>query len=155
MQRTRWLLAVAALCLLLAGCTSQVAGRPAPDASGPGGDRGLVEQYFADLNASGDEGTAPQRDFLRRTQHPDYSDRLCDLGELILRVEPAMSTFRADPDWVPPDSGGSDRPRGTVYVLGVSISIRQQGALLGEQIGSQRVVVLEGKAYGFAPCPTG
>jgi hypothetical protein len=67
-----------------------------------------------------------------------------------------MSTLRIDPDWVPPDSGrNATHPRGMVYVLGVSVSIRQDGALLGEQIGSQRVVVLEGKAYGFAPCPTG
>ncbi len=156
MRRTRWHLAVAAAGLLAAGCSTQVDGRPVPAGSGaPGGDRGLVEQYFTDLNASGDEGTSMQRDFLRRTQHPDYTDRLCDLGGLVLRVEPAMSTFRADPDWVPPESGSDEPPRGTIYVLGVSVSIRQEGALLGEQIGSQRVVVLEGKAYGFAPCPTG
>ncbi|MGH3761572.1 hypothetical protein [Actinophytocola sp.] len=156
MRRTRRRLAVAALGLLLAGCSTQVAGRPSPATSGtPEGDRGLVEQYFTDLNASADDGASTQRDFLRRTQHPDYTDRLCDLGDLILRIEPAMSTFRADPDWVPPESGSGERPRGTVYVLGVSISIRQQGALLGEQIGSQRVVVLEGRAYGFSPCPTG
>lgn len=156
MRRTRWYLAVAVLGLLAAGCSAQVSGRPvAATAGSPDGDRGLVEQYFTDLNTSGDEGTAPQRDFLRRTQHPDYGDRLCDLGGLVLHIEPAMSTLRADPDWVPPDSGSSEPPRGTIYVLGVSVSIRQQGALLGEQIGSQRVVVLEGKAYGFSPCPTG
>jgi len=156
MRRTRRLAAVALTGLLLAGCTTQVAGRPVPGgATAPDGDRGLVETYFDELNASADEGTATQRDFLRRTQHPDYTDRLCELGDLTLHVEPAMSTFRADPEWVPPDSGGDDSPRGTIYVLGVSVSVRQQGALLGEQIGSQRVVVLEGRAYGFSPCPTG
>ncbi len=156
MRRTRWHLALAALGLLLAGCSTQVAGRAVPaTSSSPGDDRGLVERYFDELNASGDDGARTQRAFLRRTQHPDYSDRLCDLGDLILHIEPAMSTFRADPDWVPPDSRSGDRPRGTVYVLGVSVSIRQQGALLGEQIGSERVVVLDGKAYGFSPCPTG
>jgi predicted small secreted protein len=150
-RSTGWFLAVAALGLLLAGCNTRVAGEPIAKSS-PGGDRGLVQRYFSDLNASGDDGTSTQRDFLRRTQHPDYTDQLCDLGDLTLRIEPAMSTFRADPDWVPPDA--DDPPRGTIYVLGVSISIRQQGALLGEQIGSQRVVVLDGKAYGFSPCPT-
>jgi hypothetical protein len=53
---------------------------------------------------------------------------------------------------VPEDT--TKRPRGTVYVLGVSVSIRRQGALLAEQIGSQRLVVLDGKVYGFTPCPT-
>ncbi|MPZ80540.1 MAG: hypothetical protein GEV28_09145 [Actinophytocola sp.] len=156
MRRTRWPLAVAALGLLLAGCSTQVDGRPVPaGATSSDGDRGLVEAYYTELNESGDEGTDTQREFLRRTQHPDYTDRLCDLGGLTLHVEPAMSTFRPDPEWVPPDAPGSERPRGTVYVLGVSVSIRQQGALLGEQIGSQRVVVLDGAAYGFAPCPRG
>jgi hypothetical protein len=57
---------------------------------------------------------------------------------------------------VPPGAEeNGTHPRGLVYVLGVSVSIRQDGALLGEQIGSQRVVILDGKAYGFAPCPTG
>lgn len=154
MRRTGWFLAAAAL-LLLTGCSTRVAGQPGPVTSNsPGGDRGVVEKYFTELNASGDDGTSTQRDFLRRTQHPDYTDRLCDLGDLILHVEPAMSTFRSDPGWVPPDSRTSEPPRGTIYVLGVSVSIRQQGALLGEQIGSERVVVLDGKAYGFSPCPT-
>ncbi|HEY0448975.1 hypothetical protein [Actinophytocola sp.] len=155
MRRFAWLL-VTALALILAGCSSQVPGRAVPARAGSaGGDRGLVEAYFTDLNASADEGVASQREFLRRTQHPDFADRLCDLGNLTLHVEPAMSTFRADPKWVPPESPASRHPRGTVYVLGVSVSVRQQGALLGEQIGSQRVVVLDGKAYGFSPCPTG
>lgn len=140
--------------LLATGCGATVAGRPVAAAS-PDHDRRLVEGYFSELNASAEDGPATQRDFLRRSQHPDYADDLCDLGDLTLNVEPAMSTLRVDPDWVPPDSGSSGHPRGLVYVLGVSVSIRQDGALLGEQIGSQRVVVLEGKAYGFAPCPTG
>lgn len=141
--------------LLIAGCSSVVAGVPLPEAS-PADDRELVRNYFDELNAAAEEGPATQRDFLRRSQHPDYTDELCDLGNLTLNIDPAMSTLRVDPDWVPPDSGrDAARPRGLVYVLGVSVSIRQDGALLGEQIGSQRVVVLDGRAYGFTPCPTG
>ncbi|GAB1507962.1 hypothetical protein [Actinophytocola sp. KF-1] len=141
--------------LLIAGCTSAVAGMPRAEDS-PDDDRRLVQEYFDDLNAAAEDGPATQRDFLRRSQHPDYTDDLCDLGDLTLNIDPAMSTLRVDPDWVPPDAGrDAAHPRGLVYVLGVSISIRQDGALLGEQIGSQRVVVLDGKAYGFAPCPTG
>jgi hypothetical protein len=141
--------------LLIAGCSSAVAGVAVPAAS-PDDDRELVLEYFDELNAAAEEGPATQRDFLRRSQHPDYTDELCDLGDLTLSVDPAMSTLRVDPDWVPPDAGrDAAHPRGLVYVLGVSVSIRQDGALLGEQIGSQRVVVLDGKAYGFAPCPTG
>lgn len=140
--------------LLIAGCSSAVAGVPLPAAS-PDNDRKLVREYFDELNAAAEDGPATQRDFLRRSQHPDYSDGLCDLGGLTLNIDPAMSTLRVDPDWVPPDSGrDAAHPRGLVYVLGVSVSIRQDGALLGEQIGSQRVVVLDGKAYGFTPCPT-
>jgi len=155
MRRTRWILAIAVLGLVLTGCSTRIGGQPvAASAASAGDDRGVVERYFADLNASGDEGTATQRDFLRRTQHPDFTDRLCDLGDLVLHVEPAMSTLRADPDWVPPESRASEPPRGTIYVLGVSISIRQDGSLLGEQIGSERIVVLDGRAYGFSPCPT-
>ncbi|HEY7594952.1 MAG TPA: hypothetical protein VH969_17505 [Actinophytocola sp.] len=156
MRRTHRFLVAAALGLLLTGCSTRIDGTPAPvTAASSGNDRDLVKQYFKDLNESGDEGTSMQRDFLRRTQHPDYTDRLCDLGDLVLHIDPAMSTFREDPGWVPPESHSAEPPRGTIYVLGVSVSVRQQGALLGEQIGSQRVVVLEGKAYGFSPCPTG
>ncbi|MGB3442343.1 MAG: hypothetical protein WBA97_26680 [Actinophytocola sp.] len=141
--------------LLIAGCSSAVTGVPVPAAS-PDDDRELVQDYFADLNEAGAEGPDTQRDFLRRSQHPDYADELCDLGRLTLTIDPAMSTLRVDPDWVPPDAGrNATHPRGLVYVLGVSVSIRDDGgALLGEQIGSQRVVVLDDKAYGFAPCPT-
>jgi hypothetical protein len=115
-------------------------------------DRKLVTDYFTELNQAGKDGPATQRDFLRRTQHPDYTDQLCDLGDLTIKVEPAMSTFRVDTRWMPEKS--STHPRGVVYVLGVSVSIRRAGALIAEQIGSERVVILDGKAYGFAPCPT-
>lgn len=143
---------IGALVLLaVGGCTTTVPGSPSIIAADNGA-RALAVEYFAELNDAGRAGPARQRDFLRRSQHPDFTDRLCDLGDLTLEIEPALSTFRPDPKWVPDDATAS--PRGTVYVVGVSVSIRRQGALLAEQIGSQRVVILEGRAYGFTPCPT-
>jgi len=134
---------------LVTGCSTAVAGQAVPAGAGSAGaDRALVEDYYDELNAAADDGTLD--DFLRHTQHPDYLDRLCDLSGLTLHVLPAMTTLRADPKWTPPEE--RERPRGSVYVIGVSISIREQGTLLGEQIGSQRVVVLDGRAYGFSPC---
>jgi hypothetical protein len=141
----------AAVMVTLTGKPTTVAGRPVAIGA-PDGDRELVTDYYAELNSAGRDGPATQRDFLRRTQHPDFTDRLCDLGDLSLRIDPAMSTFRPDPRWTP--DGSSTRPRGMVYVLGVSVSIRRDGALIAEQIGSERVVVLDKKAYGFEPCPT-
>ncbi|WP_424183391.1 hypothetical protein ACOBQX_15425 [Actinokineospora sp. G85] len=143
-------LAVAALALALAGCTSTVPGTPFPvDGSGS---RGLVGQYFTDLNVTAEEGTAAQREFLRRTQHPDFTDRSCDLGDLTLRIDPALTTLRADPRWRP--ERASSRPSGEVFVVAVTVRIRRDGATIAQQIGSQRVVVLAGKVYGFTPCPT-
>ena len=139
-----------AVVLITINPTSTVAGTPVANASSEQ-DKKLVADYFTELNNAGKDGPTTQRDFLRRTQHPDFTDRFCDLGELTLKIEPAMSTFRFDLGWTP--EGGA-HPRGTIYVLGVAISIRRGGALLAEQIGSERVVVLDGKAYGFTPCPT-
>ena len=139
-----------AVVLITINPTSRVAGTPVANASTEQ-DKKLVADYFTELNSAGKDGPATQRDFLRRTQHPDFTDRFCDLGELTLKIDPAMSTFRFDLGWTPE---GGTHPRGSIYVLGVSISIRRGGALLAEQIGSQRVVVLDGKAYGFTPCPT-
>lgn len=137
--------------VLLAGCTATVRGAPVPVGVADA-DRQLVAAYFAELNDAGKDGSASQRDFLRRTQHPDFTDRLCELGDLTLKIDPAMSTFRIDLNWKPENAARP--PRGHTYVLGVSISIRRSGALLAEQIGSQRVVVLDERVYGFTPCPT-
>lgn len=151
MRITATLAATVLVALTAAGCTTIVSGSPV-SAGSPDKDRKLVTDYFSELNTAGNNGPTTQRDFLRRTQHPDFTDRRCDLGELTLKIEPALSTLRLDSKWMPEDA--KKRPRGLVYVLGVSVSIRREGALLAEQIGSQRVVVLADKAYGFAPCPT-
>ncbi|WP_018687077.1 hypothetical protein [Actinokineospora enzanensis] len=138
--------------LAVAGCTTTIPGTPMAAGSAPGQERDLIGKYFADLNEAGNEGPVVQREFLRRTQHPDFADRGCDLGGLTLRVDPALTTLRPDAKWKP--AKAAKRPRGTVYVVGVSIRIRRDTATLAEQIGSERVVVLDGKAYGFTPCPT-
>ncbi|GAA3008829.1 hypothetical protein [Actinokineospora diospyrosa] len=136
--------------LAVAGCANAIQGTPVP-AAAAAPNRELVDRYFTDLNEAGKEGYSAQRDFLRRTQHPDFTAD-CDLGGLTLRIEPALSTLRADPKWKPEKS--TKHPRGDVYVVGVSVRIRRDSATLAEQIGSQRVVVLDGKTYGFTPCPT-
>jgi hypothetical protein len=150
MRRTR-VVAPLLAALALAGCTTAVAGSPLGVEASSGTDRALVTSYFDELNEAGTAGPSRQRDFLRRTQHPDFTDRLCDLNGLTIKIEPAMSTFRADPRWKPEKA--SSRPRGVVYALGVFVSIRRGGAVLAEQIASQRVVVLDGRVYGFGACP--
>jgi hypothetical protein len=37
-------------------------------------------------------------------------------------------------------------------VVAVSLRVRKDGQVLGAQIGSERVVVLDGRVYGFMPC---
>lgn len=133
-----------------AGCATAVPGRAVPAGAASG--RELVRDYFDDLNAAGEEGPGEQAQFLRRTQHPDFTDRLCDLGGLVLRIEPALSTLRADAKWRPEQA--KRPPRGDVYVVGVTVKIRRDRTTLAEQIGSQRVVVLDDRAHGFTPCPT-
>lgn len=132
-----------------AGCSTSVPGEPVAQSRGTGAD--LVLDYFSALNDAGAEGAASQADFLRRTQHPDFTDRFCDLDDLVLRMAPVASTLRPDPEWKPEKAARS--PRGDTYVIAVTVTIRRENTTLGEQIGSQRVVLLDGKAYGFTPCP--
>jgi hypothetical protein len=138
----RALLAALVIALLLAGCSTVVAGSPVrPD------DTELIGAYFKALNAAGPAGG--QLDFLRQTQHPDFTDLICDLGGVVITVQPSMTTLRPDQRWTPK---AGEHPRGAVYVVAVALSIRRAGQVLGEQIGSQRVVVLDGRVYGFMPC---
>ncbi|MET0233838.1 MAG: hypothetical protein ABW224_04290 [Kibdelosporangium sp.] len=138
--------AVLAVVAFAAGCSTAVAGAPAPAVLG---DENLIAGYFSELGKAGGQGAAAQAEFLRRTQHPDYIDRLCDLRGATVRVEPAITTLRPDPGWAP-EAG--PQPRGTVYVLAVSLTVERDGKVLGDQIGSDRVVVLDGVVYGFMPC---
>jgi hypothetical protein len=76
---------------------------------------------------------------------------VCDLNGVTITATPTLATLRPDPGWTVP--GSDKRPSGSVYVVAVSLTIRQGNSVVGTQIGSQRVVVDGGRAYSFAPCP--
>ncbi|SFA74629.1 hypothetical protein SAMN05216266_101191 [Amycolatopsis marina] len=134
------------IALLLVGCSPLSSTAPT---ARPETDTDLLNRYFAAFNQAADQGSEAQFAFLRTTQHPDFAARLCELDGLTVDIYPAMSSVRPDPDWAP---DGASSPRGTVYVVGVSLTVRRDGTLVGEQIGSQRVAILDRRTYGFAPC---
>lgn len=110
--------------------------------------RQAVQRYFAENNAAARRGPAAQQEFFDRTQHPDYPLN-CDLEDTTVRLDPAMSTLRQDPGWSPDGS----LPRGQIWAVGVEVTTRADGSTSGHQIGSQHLVLLDGRTYGFAPCP--
>ncbi|TCO65072.1 hypothetical protein [Actinocrispum wychmicini] len=141
----RGLVGALPLALLLVGCSIAVRGTPVQPS-----DPDLVAGYFKALDEAGATGPDAQVEFLRRTQHPDFKNLLCDLGGLTIDADPALRTLRPDQAWAP-QSG--THPRGNVYVVAVSLTVLKNGQTLGQQIGSERVVVLDGSVYGFMPCP--
>lgn len=139
----------AAVALLVTGCSVTVTGRPTAQ-DWASADRALVLDYFQRGNAAARQGPQAQLRFLTHTQHPDFQ-RTCELGQLTLLLDPSAGTLRPDPGWRPPRS--DDSPRGRVYSVAVTVTVRRSEITLGTQIGSMHVVVLDGAAYGFAPCP--
>lgn len=140
-MRRRSLLVVLLLATIApAGCTRD------PAVS----DRQLVADYFKAANAAAHEDPAAQRRFFDTTQHPDFRGARCPLDGATVVVRPTLSTLRPDPDWVP--AGAAAPPRGTAYVVAVTTTVRRDGVEVGTQIGSQHVVTLDGRGYGFAPC---
>lgn len=136
---------IAFAALILTGCTVAGTARPSPDP-------GLVAAYFNDLDSAAAQGEQQEQKFLTATQVPAFADRVCDLNGVTITVAPTLSTLRANPGWSPP--GSDKRLSGQVYVVAVTLTIRQGNSVVGTQIGSQRVVIDGGRAYSFAPCPT-
>ncbi|HWE89145.1 MAG TPA: hypothetical protein VG317_06755 [Pseudonocardiaceae bacterium] len=148
----RLLAAIGAGCAVISGGCAVVTVGPATTGMAQpaaGSDRALIAGYFDRLNATGATGVAMQQAFFARTQHPDYRANGCGLGGWTVRERPAWPTLRRDPGWTP--SGGG-RPRGVVYLIAVAITVREGGHTVGDQIGAEHVVVLDGGVYGFAPC---
>ncbi|RKT49380.1 hypothetical protein C8E97_6760 [Saccharothrix australiensis] len=140
--------AAVALCLLaLTACGPRVSGTARP-LKVTDVERELVTSYFTALNEAGAQGVAEQRELLAETQHPDFRDAGCEPPGGTIRVEPTLSTLRLDPSWTPP--GEDEHPRGVVLVIAVTLTVVRDGAEVGSQIGSQHIVLLNGKAYGFA-----
>jgi hypothetical protein len=143
-------LAVALPVAVLSGCATRIEGE-AVGTGLPDKHRALVMHYFDAVNAAAERGSVAQQRLFADDQHPDFRDRLCSLDGLTLTADPAYTTLRTDPDWhLDP---GSAPPRGTVYVIAADVTVQQDGAVLANQIGSVHVVILDGTAYGFAPCP--
>jgi hypothetical protein len=135
---------------VLTGCGQVVAGTPKGESTSDA-DRALIAAYFEQNNEAAGEGAAAQREFLARTQHPDFDDEACNLGELTLTIAPTLSTLRPDAGWQPLNTDRT--PRGRIYIIAVAVTVLRGTAPVGTQIGSIHVVVLDGKAHGFAPCP--
>jgi hypothetical protein len=142
-------LAVTVAGLPVAGCGRVIDGRAAAQAS-EGGDRSLIIEYFRRSNEAASQGPAAQADFLARTQHPDVESH-CDLGALTVWLEPSLGTVRPDDGWQP--EGATRALRGRVYLVAVAVTVRRDHVTLGTQIGAMHVTVLDGTAYGIAPCP--
>jgi hypothetical protein len=135
--------------VLLAGCGGPIAGTPHPVRL-TDDDRAKFRDYYARVNKAGEEGASQQAKLLKDTQHPDFRQRTCDLRGATIKVEPTWATLRMDADWAPP--GEKAHPRGDVYVVAVTITLRQKDQEIGSQIGSMHVVLLDDQVYGFAPC---
>ncbi len=128
---------------LVAGCS-----QPAPDER----DRiPQAHQYFADNNAASRQGPQAQQDFFDHTQHPDFTSQTCELGDMTVDLKPAWSTLRPDPGFAPDTTGP---PRGSIWTIGVEVTSRRDQAIVGRQIGSLHLTFLDGRVYGFAPCPS-
>lgn len=133
--------AAGGLVALLAGC-----------ALAPGEPEHLrsAREYFAANNTAARQGSQAQQEFFDRTQHPDFTGHVCELADLTVELEPALTTLRPDPDFAPT---GTSPPRGELWTVGVEVTTRRSGTVIGRQIGSLHLALLQGRVYGFAPCP--
>lgn len=141
---------LAAVLLAGSGCANRISGEPVNNRQ-LAADRTLVTGYFVTVNAAADQGSTAQEQVFTATQHPDFRDMQCSLQGLTVTADPAYTTLQGDPGWHPP--GIADPPRGNIYVVAATITVEQDTTVLATQIGSLHVVVLDGAAYGFSPCP--
>lgn len=125
--------------LLIGGCSGAPSDSDAREAA---------VRYFAENAAAARGGPQQQAQFFTDTQHPDFADRVCDLGTTTVEFEPAMSTLRPDPEY----TTGGQVPRGSIWVVAVEVTTREHGRITGHQIGSQHLVLLDDEVRGFAPC---
>lgn len=109
-----------------------------------------ARKYFADNNTAARGGPHAQQEFFGTTQHPDFTAQVCELGELTVDLEPALTTLRPDPGFSPT---GTSPPRGDLWVVGVEVTTRRSGTVIGRQIGSLHLAFLGDQVFGFAPCP--
>jgi hypothetical protein len=137
--------------LLVAGCGRVESGMAVP-AAPVDQSAGVISAYFDSLNAAGAQGAAAQEGFFRRTQDPEFPVTSCSLGGLTVLETPAWTTLRKDPGWLAPGTG--EVPRGSIYRIAVSVSVQRNGVTVGDQVGTEHVVLLAGTGYGFAPCST-
>ncbi|WP_438387219.1 hypothetical protein [Actinopolyspora saharensis] len=143
--RARWLLLLGMpICLLWGGSA------PPEEGAFPTDPRNAVNDYFAANNAAARHGPDAQRAFLRRTQHPDFRENTCSLAGRTVTIDPAPRTLRRDPGF----TVRGLHPSGSVWVVAVEVTVRRSGEVVGRQIGSKHLVSLDGRIYGFAPCPT-
>jgi hypothetical protein len=110
----------------------------------------LAQRYFDENNAAARRGPQAQQDFFTRTQHPDFAERTCELGDMTVQLDPALSTLHPDREFSPEGTGP---PRGDVWVVAAEVTTRRHDVVVGRQIGSLHLVVLDGQVHGFAPCP--
>jgi hypothetical protein len=133
-----------------AACTATVSGRPAA-VDLVAADRALIVDFFERNNAAAGEGTEAQHRFFGEIQHPDYDVEVCSLDDLTIVLDPTLSTLRPHDGWRPPDA--DQAIRGRIYVVAVTVTVQRDNTVLANQIGSMHVAVLDGRAFGFAPCP--
>lgn len=137
-------LALSLVLALLIGCS---AGEAPP---GETEQLATARQYFRDNNAAARRGPPAQQEFLRRTQHPDYTGLVCELDAVTVTLDPVLSTLRPDPEFSP----DGVTPRGEIWVVAVEVTVRRNNTVSARQVGSQHLVYLGGRVYGFAPCPS-
>ncbi|PRW62004.1 hypothetical protein [Actinopolyspora mortivallis] len=132
---------------MLLGCLL-CSGSAVTDRHGPRTPPRTAAEYFAANNAAAREGPRAQREFLRRTQHPDFREGMCVPDTTTITLDPVLTTLRPSPEF----RVNGLRPDGRVRVVAVEATVRRSGEVVARRIGSKHLVLRQGRFYGFAPC---